>query len=127
MPDEVRLAIPANPSYITLARMVAAGMASKTGFTNDEVEDLRLAIDELCFSIIGLEPQAGTVELRYRAGDQGLEVHARLDGNGATPAIHTTEFSQALLAALVDEHGALDAEDTEPTAWFRKRHVSSGG
>lgn len=127
MPEEVRLAIPADPSYITLARMVAAGMASKTGFTNDEVEDLRLAIDELCFSIIGLEPQAGTVELRYRAANQGLEVHARMDGNGAPPTIHTTEFSQALLEALVDEHGALDTQAREPTAWFRKRHVSSGG
>ena len=127
MPDEVRLAMPANPSYITLARMVAAGMASKTGFTSDEVEDLRLAIDELCFAIIGLEPRDGTIELVYRTDDAGLEVHARLEGDPASSAIQTTEFSQALLDALVDEHGALDGGRPEPTAWFRKRHVSLGG
>src|SRR2546425_981063 len=49
MSDEVRLAVPATPEFVRLARVTAAGLASRLGFTFDDVDDLRLAIDELCF------------------------------------------------------------------------------
>ena len=38
------------PEYLRLVRLTAAGLASRLGFTFDEVEDLRIAVDELCFS-----------------------------------------------------------------------------
>ncbi len=47
--DEVRLAVPARPEFLGLARVTAAGLAGRLGFTFDQVEDLRLAIDEILF------------------------------------------------------------------------------
>ncbi len=122
MSDEVCLTIPAHPSFITLARMVAAGMSARAGFTHEEVEDLRLALDELCFSLIGLEGEPGSVQLHYRIDDTYLAVDAcsiRVEGQGQ---IHSTEFSQALLDALVDDHGAEESGDPGPVVWLRKRH-----
>jgi RNA polymerase sigma-B factor len=73
--DEVRLTVPAMPEFLRLARVTAAGLASRMGFSLDEVEDLRLAIDELCFTLTGAHGRpGGTVTMRYRIGDGSLEV-----------------------------------------------------
>ena len=72
--DEVRLAVPAMPEFLRLARVTAAGLASRLGFTFDQVEDLRLAIDELCFGLTGANGRAGTVEVRFVLNDGTLEV-----------------------------------------------------
>lgn len=103
-PDEVRLLVPASPEFLRLARVTAAGLAGRLGFSYDEVEDLRLAIDELCFGLTGPTGRRGTVELRYLMLDDGLEV----EGEGRfvddiTP-VGLTDLSRVILGALVDEH-----------------------
>src|SRR5947209_16877928 len=102
--DEVRLAVPATPEFLRLARVTAAGLASRLGFTFDEVDDLRLAIDELCFALIGAKGRQGTVQLRYLVLEDGLEVigTGHFVDVGPRPALH--DFSGQILDALVDEH-----------------------
>src|SRR5262249_10997893 len=75
--DEVRLVVPALPEFLRLARVTAAGLAGRLGFSYDEVEDLRLAIDELCFGLTGPTGRHGTVELRYLIVDEGLVVEGQ--------------------------------------------------
>ena len=102
--DEVRLAVPATPEFVRLARVTAAGLASRLGFTFDDVDDLRLAIDELCFALIGAKGRQGTVQLSYKVMDDGLEVvgTGHFVDDGPAPALH--DFSGQILDALVDEH-----------------------
>jgi serine/threonine-protein kinase RsbW len=103
--DEVRLTLPSSPEFLRLARVTASGLASRMGFTVDEVEDLRLAIDELCFALTGSPPPAGTVELRYSVDRGALEVRGFGHFNGAVSLPLTlTELSERILDALVDEH-----------------------
>ena len=102
--DEVRLAVPATPEFLRLARVTATGLASRLGFTFDEVEDLRLAIDELCYSLIGSRGRTGTVELRYVVLDGALEVEGSGKFDGETPELSLSELSERILTALVDEH-----------------------
>ena len=71
---EVRLEVPASPEFLRVARMMAAGVASRLGFTLDEVDDLRIAIDELCFCLVGRSGRPGTVAIRYLMGPDGLTV-----------------------------------------------------
>ena len=117
--DEVRLAVPAMPEFLRLARVTASGLASRLGFSFDEVEDLRLAIDELCYSLIG-RGRAGTVELRYVVLPEALEVEGRgaFDGGGPQPVL--TELSERILDALVDEH-ELSADGGGPRFRLLKR------
>src|ERR687895_1148119 len=71
---DVRLVVPASPEYLRLVRLTAAGMASRLGFTFDEVEDLRIAVDELCFHLLGESDdvipsdEGRTMDLVYSAG-----------------------------------------------------------
>ena len=112
--DEVRLTVPATPEFLRLARVTAAGLASRLGFSYDEVEDLRLAIDELCFGLTGTDGRDGTVGVRYILGDDTLviEGEARFSGHPGAGPPHTdageraglSELSSVILDALVDEH-----------------------
>jgi anti-sigma regulatory factor (Ser/Thr protein kinase) len=119
--DEVRLQVPASPEFLRLARVTAAGLAGRLGFNYDEVEDLRLAIDELCFGLTGPSPRPGTVELRYVLDGDTLVVEGRGHfADDAAPA-QLTELSQVILSALVDEH-RLGAGPDGPTFWMVKQH-----
>lgn len=107
---EVRLAIPARPEYIGLARVTAAGLASRLGFTYDQVEDLRLAIDEICFGLTGNLGRDGMLEVRFLLRPEGLTVqgegHFQLQG----PLV-LSELSELVLGALVDEHSLSNGAD----------------
>jgi anti-sigma regulatory factor (Ser/Thr protein kinase) len=102
---EVRLTVPAMPEFLRLARVTAAGLASRLGFSFDDVDDLRLAIDELCFGLIGSQGHPnGTVEVSYRVQPDRLEVvgRGRFPGDPDPPRL--SELSTVILSALVDEH-----------------------
>ena len=130
--DEVRLAVPAMPEYLRLARVTAAGLASRLGFSFDEVEDLRLAIDELCFGLTGAHGRPGTVDIRFRPDGTTLVIEGdgRFDDGGAAtgaPAAPAalSELSQVILAALVDEHALTDGA-AGPHFRLVKRRRSGG-
>ncbi|MEO7836062.1 MAG: hypothetical protein ABIS21_00290 [Acidimicrobiales bacterium] len=128
--DEVRLEVPATPEFLRLARVTASGLASRLGFSYDEVEDLRLAIDELCFILIGSRGREGSVELRYAMVPDALEVEgvgSFTDVDSETDdADHSTElalaaFSQQILSALLDEYAVYRNDDGKSCFRLLKR------
>lgn len=106
---DVRLVVPAAPEYLRLVRLTAAGMASRLRFTFDEVEDLRIAVDELCFHLLGSDDgddipidDDRTMELVYSANADSITITGRTGLSGALP--EPSELSEQILDALVDEH-----------------------
>ena len=124
--DEVRLVVPAGPEFVRLARVTATGLASRLGFSYDEIEDLRLAVDELCHAVIGPSGRMGIVSLRYVIEEGGLcvEGHGHFDPGG--PPVALSDLAHQILSALADEHDVRD-EDGQPTVWFRKRARDGAG
>jgi hypothetical protein len=117
----VRLVVPALPEFLRLARVTAAGLAGRLGFNYDEVEDLRLAIDELCFGLTGPTGRRGTVELRYVLSRDGLVVEGQGHFVDDIAPVGLTELSQVILGALVDEH-RLGPGPQGPAFRLVKRH-----
>jgi hypothetical protein len=118
--DEVRLAVPARPEFVGLARVTAAGLASRLGFTFDQVEDLRLAIDEMCFGLTGTKGKDGILELRFLLSPEGLTVQGK--GSFSPPGpVHLSELSKVILDALVDEHSISDGADGPRFRLMKKR------
>ena len=100
---DVRLMVPAAAEYLRLVRLTAAGLASRMGFTFDEVEDLRIAVDELCFLLVGTSDGGSRkMELRYTAGPDSITIEGEADVDGPPP--QPSELSSQILGALVDEH-----------------------
>ena len=123
--DEVRLAVPATPEFLRLARVTASGIASRLGFTIDEVEDLRLAIDELCFVLIGSKGRDGTVHLRYRIDPDQLEVEGVGDFDDDQTDPMLAAFTQQILNALVDEYAVYRNGDGRSCFRVRKRRQAA--
>jgi hypothetical protein len=98
--DDVRLTLPAHPGFVRIARLTIAGLASRAGFGYDEVEDLRIAVDELCYLLVGPAGQTGDIELLFRVQDGSISVV----GSGPRAVDQLSVFSQRILDAVVDRH-----------------------
>jgi serine/threonine-protein kinase RsbW len=104
--EEVRLTMPATPQLLRVARLTAAGLAGRLGFSVDEIEDVKIAVDELCFALVGSKGRAGSLTLTYRLGDRQLEISGEgtFSADGAEQAPAPSELSAQILAAVVDDH-----------------------
>ena len=112
--EEVRLTMPATPQLLRVARLTAAGLAGRLGFSFDEIEDVKIAVDELCFALVGSKGRPGSLTVTYRLGDHSLEILGEgdfpVDKSEAPPA--ASELSAQILAAVVDEHELTRDGDT---------------
>jgi anti-sigma regulatory factor (Ser/Thr protein kinase) len=125
--DEVRLSSPATTELPRLARLTASGLAARLGFSYDEVEDLRLAIDELCFSLIGTQGRPGVVHLMFALDDETLEVEGTLESGERGPDPVHSGLSRKILEALVDDHEVRRNGQDQLTFWMRKRRLPIAG
>jgi serine/threonine-protein kinase RsbW len=107
----VRLAIPARSRYLRLARLTAAGIASDLGFSLQAIEDLRVAIDEVCALLIDGCPDGVELELSYEpAGDKLLIEGTCACGEGQGIDIHPV--ARELLEMTADEYDVATTTDT---------------
>jgi serine/threonine-protein kinase RsbW len=65
--DAVEVRIPANVAYVSTLRLTAASLAARCSLTVDDIEDLRLAVDEACALL-----------LPYASADSTLDAHFEL-------------------------------------------------
>lgn len=122
--EEVTLTMPAIPQLLRVARLTAAGLAGRLGFNFDEIEDVKIAVDELCFALVGTKGRDGDLTITYRLLPDALEIEgAGAFGNGA-PSPAPTELSAQILAAVVDEH-ELTREGDLLRFRLRKQRVTS--
>jgi serine/threonine-protein kinase RsbW len=126
MTDIVELSFPVMADLVVLARLAASTVATRAGFDVEEIEDLKLAVDELCISLVH-ERTNGTLALRFTQDDDTVEVSCTYQpipgGTVEEQSVPPTEgLSERILDALVDEHGN-DHRDGLPRAWLRKRRA----
>lgn len=108
--SDVLLTVPALPEFLRVARVAASGLASRLGFSLDEVDDLRLALDELCFALIGKGQPDEQLHLRYALGEHTLTIEGRTDRKDDAEPLAVGDLSRQILTALVDEHKIWDGE-----------------
>ncbi len=88
MTSEVRVTIPATARFLRIARLTAAGVAGDAGFDLREIEDLRVAVDEMCAVVIEDAPDGAELELSYQSRDGHLEIEGSCAQSGPPPDIH---------------------------------------
>ena len=112
----VELTIPVESDLLVLARLAVSTISSRSGFDIEEIEDLRLAVDELCLSVLDGR-RSGRLHLRFDGLPARIEVACHYEGDEPAPDRNredrddlTEELSGRILDALVDEHGPVDRD-----------------
>jgi hypothetical protein len=125
MTDVVELTLPVKADLVVLARLTVATVAARASFDIEEIEDLRLAVDELCVSLVQ-DHSDGRLSLRVVRDEDQIEVEgsfAPVPDGSADSFVHDTEgLSERILDALVDDHG-FEVRAGHPRAWLRKRRA----
>jgi serine/threonine-protein kinase RsbW len=116
--DEVELRIPAAMSYVSTLRSLTAGLAARCDLTLDQIEDLRIAVDEACALLLPHALDGADITARFRLAPGLFEVTA------AVPALDAAEpdregFAWTVLAALAEEL-TVDSKDGELSISLRK-------
>jgi serine/threonine-protein kinase RsbW len=122
--EEVRLTMPAVPGLLRVARLTAAGLANRVGFTYDEIEDVKIAVDELCFVLVGSKGRDGTLELTYLLDGDGLVIEGVGRFSDVPDQLAPSELSSQILKAVVDDHEVGRSGD-EVRFHLRKRRVDA--
>ena len=113
--ETVSISIPASPAYIAVVRLVAAGLASRLGFTIDEIEDLKIGVDELSAYLTGTQGRQGTIQIRFQIEGSRIEINGTGDlAPGQKVRTDLTEFSRMILSTVADE-ASLQTPDGNPT------------
>jgi serine/threonine-protein kinase RsbW len=97
----VELSLTAGSEYLSTVRAVAADLAMQQDMTLDEVDDLRLAVDEACSLLVPLAADDGVLRCRFSLGDEEITVRCSVPSRaGGTPV--TEGFPWQVLVTLTD-------------------------
>lgn len=97
----IRLTLPADPEYGRVARTAVASLALRSGFAYVDIEDLRLAIDEVLILLLHPERDGGRLTLRFEPTAQGLVIDATRVPSNPIEAVALGRFEE-LVGPIVD-------------------------
>ena len=112
--EQVTIKIPASPASSGVVRLVAAGLATRLRFTIDEIEDLKIAVDELSAYLTGSQGREGDLQLTFTISDASIEIRGEgLLTPGQKVRTELTDFSRMILDTVVDT-ASLEQSDGSP-------------
>jgi serine/threonine-protein kinase RsbW len=106
--DVVLLAVPASGAWLGVLRTATASLASRLAFTLDEIEDLRIAVDEACAILLALASLDAVLSCRFTVTEDALTVDATVptDNPSSVRLPSGESFAWQVLSALADDVAA---------------------
>ena len=124
--DVVDVRLPAASAYLSVLRTATAGLAARLDFTLDEIEDLRIAVDEACAMLLPQARGESMLDCRFELDESALTVRVTVESDeGRLP--ERESFSWTVLTALAGEVDTGTDSDTGVWISLRKRRGSAVG
>jgi serine/threonine-protein kinase RsbW len=103
--DLVSISLPAIGAYLSVLRTATAGLAARLDFTLDDIEDLRIAVDEACAMLLAQAAPLATLDCTFELLPDTMKVAVSvITTDGQEPSRDT--FAWTVLSALA---GAVDS------------------
>jgi serine/threonine-protein kinase RsbW len=116
--EVVRLSVPGSLEYVRVVRLTAAAVAARVGFDIEEIEDLRVAVDELASVVIEAGDGAEITFMFSNRDDTFV-----MEGSAAVTASPSIDdLSRQILSVVVDD---FELDTADGVAQFRATKRSS--
>jgi len=102
----VRLILPASPRFLAAARLVAASLGAEAGLTVDDLDDLRLGVNEMVSLLVEATRAGGRIEREFEVDDSQIPVRGSIDGE--SDVVDVDDLPRRIVEAVADHH-ELDA------------------
>ena len=125
--DHVAVCMPAEGAYLSVLRTATAGLAARLDFTLDEIEDLRIAVDEACAMLLSQAIPGTNLECAFDLGAEEMTITVSV--TAAEPRIPARDtFAWTVLSALAGTVDSRLGPDDQVSIVLRKRreNVSPG-
>ena len=100
--DAIRLSVPTALEYVRIIRLTGSGVASQLGFDIEEIENLRVALDELASMAIDIAAP-GELEITFFTTDTEFRVTGRAPiADGVDVGIEP--LTAQILKAVIDDY-----------------------
>ena len=123
--DFVQVRLPADSQYLSVLRTATAGLAARLDFTLDEIEDLRIAVDEACAMLLSHALPGGDLTTVFTLADNALIVRVSVPtSDGRLPSRDT--FAWTVLNALAGEVEASRDDANRVSVTMTKKRGATG-
>jgi len=112
--DVVLLTVPADGGYLGVLRTATATLAARLQFALDEIEDLRIAVDEACAMLLVVATPGAELECRFAVTDDALSVEVTVPTARGAKLPAESSFAWKVLTALTSSASA-EAESGRAT------------
>jgi serine/threonine-protein kinase RsbW len=118
--DVVTVRLPADSAYLSVLRTATAGLAARLDFNLDEIEDLRIAIDEACAMLLAQAVPGTDLTCEFELTDHAMSIGVSvLTVDGRQPSRDT--FAWTVLSSLAGDVDAEVGADDRVTIVLQKR------
>ncbi len=120
--DRVVLRLPAVSAYLSVLRTATASLASRLDFTLDDIEDLRIAVDEACAMLLTQAVAGADIECSFELSADAIAVSVTVPTVDGEPPTRDT-FAWTVLTALAGEVDATADIEKNVTISLLKRRA----
>ncbi|MFB5762974.1 anti-sigma B factor RsbW [Paenibacillus medicaginis] len=108
--QKIVLNLPATADFVDIVRLNLYGIASKMGFSYEEIEDMKVAVSEACNNSVlyAYSQKGGFVEVSFEFNDTELSIRVkdqgesfeRMNGTGTGATLHDKKLDDVQVGGL---------------------------
>ena len=123
--DQVTVRMPADGAYLSVLRTATAGLAARLDFTLDDIEDMRIAVDEACAMLLSQAIPGSCLECIFALSPDDMTITVSVPCLNPRPPSGET-FAWTVLSALAGTVEAQVGPGDRLAIVMRKSRPNSG-